>query len=39
LAVVEAFAGVAFGQQFGWSWVSGPVKVEVEILSQSTWNL
>ena len=39
LAVVAAFAGVAFGQQVGASGVSGPVNVEVEILSQSTWNL
>ena len=38
-AVVEALAGVAFGQQFGASCVCGPVNVEVEILSQSTWNL
>ena len=35
-AGVDALAGVAFGQQFGWSCVWGPVNVEVEILSQST---
>ena len=39
LAGVDAFAGVAFGQQFGASCVLGPVNVEVETLSQSTWNL
>jgi hypothetical protein len=39
LAGVDAFAGVAFGQQLGWSCVSGPVNVDVEGLSQSTWNL
>src|SRR5437763_13049586 len=35
-AGVAALATLAFGQQFGSSWVSGPVKVEVETLSQST---
>src|SRR5262249_17801139 len=39
LAGVAALPGVAFGQQLGWSCVSGPVNVEVEGLSQSTWNL
>src|SRR5262249_28719036 len=39
LAVVAALAGVAFGQQFGASCVTSPVNVDVEILSQSTWNL
>jgi hypothetical protein len=39
LAGVEALAGVAFGQQFGCSCVNGPVKLEVETLSQLTWNL
>src|SRR6476620_9957129 len=39
LAGVDAFAGVAFGQQFGASCVLGPVNVEVETLSQSTWSL
>src|SRR3954451_9079018 len=38
-AVVDAFASVAFGQQFGASWVSGPVNVDVETLSQSTCSL
>src|SRR3954453_22781585 len=38
-AVVDAFAGVAFGQQFGASWVSGPVNVDGETLSQSTCSL
>src|SRR5512132_3826860 len=38
-ASVEALAGVALGQQFGCSCVNGPVNVEVETLSQSTWNL
>src|SRR6266700_3637696 len=36
LAGVDAFAGVAFGQQLGWSSVSGPVNVDVDGLSQST---
>ena len=39
LAGVSALGGVEFGQQVGWSWVSGPVKVDVEILSQSEWSL
>ena len=39
LAGVDAFAGVAVGQQVGASGTSGPVNVDVEILSQSTWNL
>src|SRR5215831_12205882 len=39
LAGVAAFPGVAFGQQLGWSWLNGPVNVDVEGLSQSTWNL
>src|SRR5262249_46621137 len=38
-AGVDALAGVAFGQQFGWSCVCGPVNVDVDGLSQSTWNL
>ena len=38
-AGVEALDTAAFGQQFGASCVCGPVKVEVETLSQSTWNL
>ena len=38
-AGVDALAGVAFGQQVGASCGCGPVNVEVEILSQSTWNL
>src|SRR5215831_2250563 len=38
-AVVSAFAGVAFGQQLGASCVCGPLKVDVDGLSQSTWNL
>src|SRR5919199_3716797 len=39
------FAGVgigatlAFGQHVGPSWSCGPVRVDVETLSQSTWNL
>src|SRR5438093_8592639 len=39
LAGVATLAGNWFGQQLGASCVSGPVKVEVEILSQSTWSL
>src|SRR5438552_4302473 len=39
LAVVAAFPGVAFGEQLGWRCVSGPVNVDVDGLSQSTWNL
>src|SRR3954453_18455310 len=39
LAGVEALAGVAFGQQFGASWICGPLKVEVEMLSQLTLSL
>src|SRR3954469_18438301 len=39
LAGVKAFAGLAFGQQAAAACVTGPVKVEVEILSQSTWSL
>jgi hypothetical protein len=39
LAGVGALGTFAFGQQVGASWVSGPVKVDVEILSQSTWSL
>src|SRR3954447_4753476 len=39
LAGVDAFADEAFGQQFGASWVNGPVNVDVETLSQSTRNL
>src|SRR5262245_6518440 len=38
-AGVAALVGVAFGQQFGASCVCGPVKVEVETRSQSTWSL
>ena len=39
LAGVEAFAASSFGQQSGASGASGPVKVEAEMLFQSTWNL
>src|SRR3954451_22252271 len=39
LAVVEALAGVAFGQQFGASWLCGPLNVDVEMRSQSTCSL
>ena len=39
LAGVDAFAGVAFGQHSFASCVLAPMKVEVETLSQSTWNL
>src|SRR5215471_54185 len=35
-AGVQALAGDSFGQQFGWSCVSGPANVEVDGLSQST---
>ena len=38
-AGVDAFATDPFGQQLGSSWVTGPVNVEVETLSQSTWSL
>ena len=38
-AVVDAFAGVAFGQQLGASCVCAPVNVDVDGLSQSTRNL
>src|SRR5690242_13735558 len=38
-AVVEAFATAAFGQQFGASCVCAPLNVDVDGLSQSTWNL
>ena len=38
-AGVAALPGEAFGQQLGWSCVNGPVNVDVEGLSQSTWNL
>src|SRR5580765_3887732 len=38
-AVVDALAGVAFGQQLGASCVCAPVNVDVDGLSQSTWNL
>src|SRR4051794_909552 len=38
-AGVSALAGVAFGQQFGASWTSGPVNVDVEMRSQSTCSL
>src|SRR6476469_4297381 len=36
-AGVDALAGVALGQQFGCSCVNGPVNVDGETLSQSTW--
>src|SRR5580765_2543338 len=39
LAGVDAFATFEFGQHVGAACVVGPVNVEVEILSQSTWNL
>src|SRR3954451_172851 len=39
LAGVDAFAGDAFGQQFDAACASGPVNVDVEILSQSTLSL
>src|SRR4051794_33967389 len=39
LAGVDAFVGEVFGQQFGADCVCGPVKVDVDGLSQSTWNL
>ena len=39
LAGVDALATAEFGQQVGAAWVVGPVNVEVEILSQSTWSL
>src|SRR5690348_15409936 len=38
-AGVDAFATDAFGQQLGASCVCGPVNVDVDGLSQSTWNL
>src|SRR3954468_14259054 len=38
-AGVDALAGDSSGQQLGWSWVTGPVNVEVDGLSQTTWNL
>ena len=38
-AGVDAFATDPFGQQLGASWVTGPVNVDVETLSQSTWSL
>src|SRR5579884_1297040 len=38
-AGVDALATLAFGQQSDASWVSGPVKVEVETLFQSTCSL
>jgi hypothetical protein len=39
LAGVNAFATAEFGQHAAAAAVLGPVKVEVETLSQSTWNL
>jgi hypothetical protein len=36
---VGAFGTPAFGQLVAFSGVSGPVKVDVEILFQSTWSL
>ena len=38
-AGVDALGGVELGQQVGASCVNGPVKVDVETLSQSAWNL
>src|SRR5947208_4376581 len=38
-AGVAALATAALGQQLGASCVNGPVNVDVETLSQSTWNL
>ena len=39
LAGVDALGTLAFGQQVGASCVSGPVNVDVETLSQSTFSL
>ena len=36
---VGALGTAAFGQLVAFSGVSGPVKVDLEVLFQSTWNL